>query len=152
MEVAADHAGDEIVMLETGIEEAAAGEQAIVAAEAHDDLLSDVPLELSHRIWPTREAVVDIGGELDIATAELAVRYVRHVIDGHDGPVIVDLAALAFCDAGGLGALLRMADYAQQAGCPFRLASPQPSVVKIMRITGLDRRFPPLAGGGRPDS
>jgi len=34
-----------------------------------------------------------------------------------------------------------MAGYAEQAGCEFRLASPRPSLVKIMRITGLDRRF-----------
>jgi anti-anti-sigma regulatory factor len=34
-----------------------------------------------------------------------------------------------------------MASYAERAGCEFRLASPRPSVVKIMRITGLDRRF-----------
>jgi hypothetical protein len=34
-----------------------------------------------------------------------------------------------------------MAGYAEQKGCPFRLASPSGSLVKIMRITGLDRRF-----------
>ena len=34
-----------------------------------------------------------------------------------------------------------MARYAEQKGRPFRLASPRPSLVKIMRITGLDRRF-----------
>jgi anti-anti-sigma regulatory factor len=37
--------------------------------------------------------------------------------------------------------LLRLAGYAEQAGCEFRLISPRPSLVKIMRITGLDRRF-----------
>ena len=59
----------------------------------------------------------------------------------HRGPVIVDLAALVFCDARGLAALVRMAGYAEQKSCPFQLASPSPSLVKIMRITGLDRRF-----------
>jgi anti-anti-sigma regulatory factor len=34
-----------------------------------------------------------------------------------------------------------MAGYAEQQGCSFRLASPSPSLVKIMRITRLDRRF-----------
>ncbi len=55
--------------------------------------------------------------------------------------MIVDLAALDFCDARGLAALVRMAGYAEQKGRPFRLASPSPSLIKIMRITGLDRRF-----------
>ena len=36
---------------------------------------------------------------------------------------------------------LRMARYAEQKDRPFRLASPSPSLIKIMRITGLDRRF-----------
>jgi hypothetical protein len=35
---------------------------------------------------------VDIGGELDIAAADLAARHVRQVIDRHHGPVIADLA------------------------------------------------------------
>jgi anti-sigma B factor antagonist len=84
---------------------------------------------------------VELSGELDIASAEVAVRYVGDVIDGHHGPVTVDLAALAFCDAQGLAALIRMADHAEREGCPFRVASPSPALVKIMRITGLDRRF-----------
>jgi anti-sigma B factor antagonist len=98
-------------------------------------------LALSHRIGATGEAVVELRGELDIATADVAVRYVRDVISRHDGPVVADLTALAFCDAQGLAALVRMAGYAGQKGCPFRLASPSPPLIKIMRITGLDRRF-----------
>lgn len=84
---------------------------------------------------------MDLGGELDIVSAETAVSYVRAVIDHCGGPVVVDLTALVFCDARGLGALVRMADYAGRAGCEFRLASPRLSLVKIMRITGLDRRL-----------
>ena len=108
---------------------------------AHDDPQETAPLELSHRICSSGEAVVDLGGELDIVSAEVAVSYVRDVIDRHLGPVIVDLTALAFCDACGLAALVRMAGYANQKGCSFRVASPSRSLVKIMRITGLDRRF-----------
>lgn len=124
------------------VADARAVEEATTVAEARDDPHAAAPLELSHRILPAGEAVVDIGGELDIATAEPAVRYVRQVIGRHRRPVIVDLTALRFCDARGLSGLLRMAGDAEQAGCPFRLASPSPSLVKIMRITGLDHRFP----------
>jgi anti-sigma B factor antagonist len=109
-------------------------------------------LELSHRVLPTGEAVAGIGGELDFATAEMAVRYVSRVIDSHHGPVIVDLTALGFCDAQGLSALVRMAGYAERTGRPFRLVSPGPSVVKIMRITGLDRRFLVPPASCPPDS
>ena len=82
-----------------------------------------------------------LDGELDIASAERAVSYVRDVIDHRRGPVIVNLAALAFCDACGLAALVRMASYAEQRDRQFRVTSPSPQLVKIMRITGLDRRF-----------
>ena len=121
-------------------------------ADAQGSVRGAAPLTLSRRVSPTGEAVIDIGGELDIATAEAAVRYVRQVIDCHRGPVIVDLTGLRFCDARGLNALLRMADYAEQAACPFRLASLSRSLVKIMRITGLDRRFLPSPADGPPDS
>ena len=129
------------------VAEATVAEEGIAAAQ--DDLESAAPIELSHRICPTGEAVVDLGGELDILSAEVAVSYITDVIDRHRGPVTANLAALAFCDARGLAALVRMAGYAEQKGCPFRLASPSRSLVKIMRITGLDRRF--LAAPCRPD-
>jgi anti-sigma B factor antagonist len=112
-----------------------------VVVPAQHDPASAAPIELSHRTCPTGETVVDLGGELDILSAEVAVSYVRDIIDRHHGPVEVNLTALAFCDAKGLTALVRMARYAEQKDCPFRLASPNPSLVKIMRITGLDRRF-----------
>jgi anti-sigma B factor antagonist len=90
---------------------------------------------------PAGEAVLSIGGELDIVSADVAVGYVTAVIDQCHVPLAVDLAALDYCDASGLKALERMADYAEQAGCPFRLTAPGQRLVKIMRITGLDRRF-----------
>jgi anti-sigma B factor antagonist len=90
---------------------------------------------------PDGEAVVGIGGELDIVSADVAVAYVTEVIDQCKVPLVVDLVALDYCDASGLKALERMADHAEQAGCPFRLAAPGQRLVKIMRITGLDRRF-----------
>ena len=133
----------------TCIAQTRAVEQVVVAAQDHPP--GTAPLELSHWICPTGGAVVDLGGELDIASAEVAVSYVRDVIDRHRGPVIVDLTALTFCDARGLAALVRMAGYAEQKSRPFRLASPSPSLVKIMRITGLDRRFlaSPVSALGR---
>jgi anti-anti-sigma factor len=108
---------------------------------AGDDVQEPAPLDLSHRVWPGGEVVVGLGGELDIVSAKAAVSYVRDVIDRCGGPVVVDLTALVLCDARGLGALLQMAGYAERAGCEFRLAAPRPSLVKIMRITGMDRRF-----------
>lgn len=125
-------------MLTCVAEDTAVGD---VVMAAPDDLETTAPLRVSHRICPTGETVVEFSGDLDIATAQMAVSYVRDVIASQHGRVTLDLSTLAFCDACGLGALVGMAGYAEQKGCSFRLASPSPSLIKIMRITGLDHRF-----------
>ncbi|HEV2258120.1 MAG TPA: STAS domain-containing protein [Streptosporangiaceae bacterium] len=93
--------------------------------------------------------IISVTGELDIATAEQAYAYISDVIDAwpglSPGPVSVDLSGLTFCDASGLGALARVARHARQAGRQLRLTAARPSLLKIMRITGLDRAYPELA-------
>jgi anti-sigma B factor antagonist len=98
-------------------------------------------LEMSHRTLPTGEEAADIEGELDIATADEALKFVQEIIDSHHGPVVANLAGIRFCDARGLRALLRMAAYAEQAGCSFRVVSPSPMMTRLMRITQLDGKF-----------
>jgi anti-sigma B factor antagonist len=89
--------------------------------------------------------VVSMSGELDIATAEQAYAYLSDVVDHGYAPVSVDLSNLTFCDASGLGVLARTANRARQAGREFKLTSARPSLVKIMRITGMDSAFPGLS-------
>lgn len=103
-----------------------------------------VQLELSCRTEEDGSQVISVTGELDIATADQAYTYITDVIDCWPAPVSVDLAGLTFCDASGLGALSRVARHARQAGRQLTLMSARPSLVKIMRITGLDRTFPEL--------
>ena len=91
-----------------------------------------------------RPQIVSMTGELDIATAEQAYSYISEIIDGRTAPVTVDLSGLTFCDASGLGALARIARHARQGGRQVALTSARPSLLKIMRITGLDRAFPEL--------
>jgi len=101
-------------------------------------------LELSCHTGPNGYQIVSVTGELDIATAEQAYSYLSEVIDGRQAPVTVDLSGLTFCDASGLGVLARAARYAREKGRQLGLASARPSLLKIMRITGLDRAFPEL--------
>jgi anti-sigma B factor antagonist len=89
--------------------------------------------------------IIRVTGELDIATADQAYIYISDVIDAWPVPVSVDLSGLTFCDASGLGALARVARHARQAGRQLRLTAPRPSLLKIMRITGLDRAYPELS-------
>ena len=111
--------------------------------------LEPAQLELSCRTDADGYQVVTVTGELDIATAEQAYTYISGVIDDRTAPVSVDLGGVTFCDASGLGVLARIARHARQAGRQLRLTSARPSLMKIMRITGLDRAFPELRPSAR---
>lgn len=101
-------------------------------------------LGLSAQTAANGHQVVSVTGELDIATAEQAYAYLSDVIDQGQAPVSVDLAGVTFCDASGLGVLARVANLAREKGRQLRLTSARPSLLKIMRITGLDKAFPEL--------
>jgi anti-sigma B factor antagonist len=104
-------------------------------------------LELSSRTDRDGSQIVSMTGELDIATAEQAYTYLSDVLNAWETgpvPVSVDLSGLTFCDASGLGVLARIARHARQAGRQLTLTAARPSLLKIMRITGLDRAFPEL--------
>ena len=109
-------------------------------------------LELSSRTDGDGSQIVAMTGELDIATAEQAYTYLSDVLDAWETgpvPVSVDLSGLTFCDASGLGVLARVARHAREAGRQLTLTAARPSLLKIMRITGLDRTFPELAPPAR---
>ena len=109
-------------------------------------------LELSSRTDENGSQIVAMTGELDIATAEQAYTYLSDVLDAWETdpvPVSVDLSGLTFCDASGLGVLARVARHAREAGRQLTLTAARPSLLKIMRITGLDRSFPELARPAR---
>jgi anti-sigma B factor antagonist len=103
------------------------------------DQVAPVQLELSRQ-----GQVIRVAGELDIATAEKAYSYISDIIDGGPAPVTVDLSGLTFCDASGLGVLARIARHAKQAGRQLKLSAARPSLLKLMRLTGLDVSFPEL--------
>jgi anti-sigma B factor antagonist len=117
-------------------------------ADPQDDLI-----QLSCHVSADGLAVVALGGDLDLATVDLTVRYVSDIIDHHGGPVSADLSGLAFCDACGLGALIRIASHAEQAGRRVEFIKPSRAVARIMRITGVDERLlmPALAAAGASD-
>jgi anti-anti-sigma factor len=123
-------------------------DRAVITAELAQPL-EPAQLELSCRTDADGYQVVTVTGELDVATADQAYAYISGVIDDLPAPVSVDLSGLTFCDASGLGVLAKAARHARQAGRQLRLTSARPSLLKIMRITGLDRAFPELRPSAR---
>jgi anti-sigma B factor antagonist len=121
---------------------------AVMTAERTEGF-EPLALDLSSRTDEDGNHIVSMAGELDIATAGQAYLYLSDVIDAwpasSSAAVRVDLSGLTFCDASGLGALARIARHARQAGRQLELIAARPSLLKIMRITGLDRAYPELA-------
>ncbi|GAA2247651.1 MULTISPECIES: anti-sigma factor antagonist [Kitasatospora] len=89
-------------------------------------------------------SVVRVAGELDIATAEQLRLQVSGAL-ARRGPrarVIADLSELEFCDACGASALIDAYHTARRHGGRFCLVVPEGRVLRLLRLTGLDRLLP----------
>lgn len=85
-------------------------------------------------------------GEVDVATAPalrgaLGEAEMRHLDDGVNGPIAVDLSGVTFIDSTGLGVLLGSARRGRRAGHEVVLRNPVPTVLRVLEITGLLRVF-----------
>jgi anti-anti-sigma factor len=124
------------------------GKQATPGKESNGDmgamigLAQVLQLELAYQVAADGKATVRVRGELDIATADQAYAYLRDVVDSQPGSVTMNLSELTFCDAAGLGVLARVAGHARRSGRSVKLTAARPSMVRIMRITGMDEAFP----------
>jgi anti-sigma B factor antagonist len=106
------------------------------------DLAHSSQLELAYEVAANGKATVQVRGELDIATADQAYAYLRAVVDSQDGPVLMNLSGLSFCDAAGLGVLAKVAGHARRSGRSLKLTEARPALLRIMAITGMDEVFP----------
>lgn len=104
----------------------------------------DRRVALTSRLSGEGEAHITLSGELDIANADLALRYMTGIVDRYRLPVALDLSRLTFCDASGLGALAAIGRHAERAGCPLRLTSPPKLLIRMIRLTGLTDTLPIL--------
>jgi len=86
--------------------------------------------------------IVRVAGEVDVYTSpQLKATLVAASGDGC-AVTVVDLDKVGFIDSSGLGVLVGALRRAREAGGDLRIVSARDTVVKIFRITGLDRVFP----------
>lgn len=83
-------------------------------------------------------AVVAVTGEVDLSTVPELRRRLTEAISAPRSEVVVDLAAVDFIDASGVGVLLGAAGEAARAGVPFRLHAPSPLVERVLNLTRVD--------------
>jgi anti-sigma B factor antagonist len=89
-----------------------------------------------------RVEVLPAPPELDLASADGLVQQGHAALARHPRLLLLDLTGSVFCDARGLSALVRIANQADAAGCPYALIAPLSQVTKMLRISRLDQRLP----------
>lgn len=108
------------------------------------DRLPDSPAKagavLSHQT--VRENLDDVricfSGEIDLSNSDQVDAAVTAALrTHHPRHVYVDLAEVSFLDASGIRALLRCRAQAVEAGCRLAATNPQPTIYRVMEITGV---------------
>ncbi len=88
--------------------------------------------------------VVEVAGEIDLATAGLVAEHLDAATAGLEPDVLVDLRGVDFFDCSGLRVLCRADNRARERGGRLRVVLDEPRLRRLLRATGLWDRFPPL--------
>lgn len=85
---------------------------------------------------------VVLAGEVDVYTAPVLKDKLVSIIEGGCVDVVVDLQNVAFIDSSGLGVLVSALRRSRERGGAVRIVCTRESILKVFRITGLDKVFP----------
>jgi anti-sigma B factor antagonist len=103
-------------------------------------------MELSIRTEKDGTAcMVVLEGEVDVYTAPRLKEELVALIEGGCVRVIVDLRNVGFIDSSGLGVLVSALRRARERDGAVRIVCTRENILKIFRITGLDKVFPILS-------
>lgn len=83
--------------------------------------------------------VLHLHGELDMATSPVLTDALTTALGEDGAEVVVDLTRLTFMDSTGISVLLGAVRRADEASRSFRVRSPNRTVRKTFRLTGVDR-------------
>lgn len=87
------------------------------------------------------DSVLSVSGEIDVYTSpQLKTALIEAAGDG--GTVVVDMHKVGFIDSSGLGVLVSALRRAREREGTVRIVCTRESILKIFRITGLDKVFP----------
>jgi anti-sigma B factor antagonist len=88
--------------------------------------------------------VVEVGGEIDLASAPELRECLHQTIDAGSRQLVVDIRQVSFIDSMGLGVLVgarrRLLGLGHDSG--IQLVCADGLVLRVLRVTGLDRMFP----------
>lgn len=84
-------------------------------------------------------AVVGLPTEIDLTTAPAVTDGLLSALDRGAPGVIVDMSGTRFCDASGIGAIMRAYERARALGSWLRLIVSHPQTRKVLQITHVDQ-------------
>ena len=82
--------------------------------------------------------VVELKGELDMATAPGLAERLQRLTDGGAGPVTLDVSGLEFCDSSGLAVLVEAQRRGRARGVTVALRSPSRALRRLLGVTHLE--------------
>lgn len=88
---------------------------------------------------------IRIDGEVDVYTAPRLKEELVSAIESGCKNVIVDMEKVGFIDSSGLGVLVGALRRARERDGVVRVVCTRDNILKIFRITGLDKVFPVFA-------
>jgi anti-sigma B factor antagonist len=89
--------------------------------------------------------IMSLDGEVDVYTSPSLKQDMVAAIDEGCAHMIVDLAEVGFIDSSGLGALVSGLRRMKERSGTIRLVGPREPILKVFKITGLDKVFPIFA-------
>ncbi|MFX4293519.1 STAS domain-containing protein [Streptomyces bohaiensis] len=81
--------------------------------------------------------VLEVGGELDYATAPALRAAVKELQPGVGQLLLLDLGNLTFCDSSGIAVFVAALNHAAAHGAELALAAVPPQTVRVLSVTGL---------------
>jgi anti-anti-sigma factor len=91
-------------------------------------------------------SVLMLEGELDLSTAPRLSDRIDEVVGEGRFRILVDLAALTFCDSTGMSAFVRGHHRCADGGGWLRLVGARGTVARVLQISGLDTLLGPPSG------
>jgi anti-sigma B factor antagonist len=88
-----------------------------------------------------RTVVVEVTGELDLASSPALERELKHGAASRAELLIVDLRRLEFMDSAGVSVLIRAHQRAADAGRRFRVVQGSQQVRRLFSLTGMADRL-----------
>lgn len=88
-----------------------------------------------------RSTVVELTGELDLASSAALEEELIRVIESDVDQVIVDLRQLEFMDSTGLSTLVKAHQRAEESGRRFALVRGSQQVQRLLSLTGVAERL-----------